>query len=124
MRKEQEEEKEVRRSAVHTLSLSVRKRPQLRVHHLQHDEAEKESVFCFSVAPQCPSETDCGSAGVSEVTWDLWRGGGAGTQSNILITARPVPTHVTLHTHSCCSVELLYSAIAHSLILKAGRTKA
>lgn len=55
-----------------------------------------------------------------------WHGicGGTGTQSNILITARPVPTHVTLHTHSCCSIELPYRAIAHSLILKAKRTKA
>lgn len=50
---------------------------------------------------------------LSSVTWDL----------NILITARPILTHVTLHTHNCCSIELLYSAIAHSLILKAKRTK-
>lgn len=42
---------------------------------------------------------------------------------NILITARPIPANVTLHTHSYCSIEPLYVGIAHSLILKRRWTK-
>lgn len=42
---------------------------------------------------------------------------------NILITARPIPVNVTLHTHSYCSTQLLYIGIAYNLILKPKWTK-
>lgn len=106
IRKEQEEEKEVRTTYVSSAHLRSNSEKYLN-HYASCGCAEEKhlllpvltgwNIFLFLPFSYIWKQVilDFGSAEVSEVSFD---------KSNNLIKVRPVPTYVTLHTHSQCSL--------------------